>query len=246
MQGTILSIAGQGGQGLILGDDGARYTYTPMGWRDPTVGAWPGMKVDFETRGAHAVGVYPLPGQAPPSAVTANAAYNPQPHPTISTFPPQQPSTTIPSVPQSPAAPVSSLPPVSNAPAPRSTSKGLIWGALAIAVVGISIMAVFMLMGGTDGVRDLVEGEEVQPTPALRYSDTRDRVRGFDEDEDERGTYSDAADRAREFAEDEDVQDTYSDAIDRVREFAEDEDVQRTFDDTADVVERGLDSIFGD
>ena len=246
MQGTIMSVAGQGGQGIILGDDGTRYTYTPMGWRDQTVGAWPGMKVDFEIRGAHAVGIYPLPGQAPPSAVAANTSYNPQPHPTIPTFPPQQPSTAMPSAPQTPAAPVSSLLPASSAPAPRSTSKGLIWGVLVIAVVGISMMAVFMLMGGTDGVRDLVEGEEVHPTPAPRYSDSRDRVRGFDDDEDERGTYSDAADRVRDFAEDEDVRDTYSDAVDRIRDFAEDEDVQRTYNDAADVVERGLDSIFGD
>ena len=61
-----MSVAGQGGQGVIIGDDGARYTYTPMGWRDPGSSAFSGMKVDFEIRGAHAVGVYPLPGQMPP------------------------------------------------------------------------------------------------------------------------------------------------------------------------------------
>ena len=67
MQGTVLKVAEPGGEGLILGDDGVQYTYTPMGWRVPTTRAFSGMKVDFETRGSHAVGVYPLPGQTPPA-----------------------------------------------------------------------------------------------------------------------------------------------------------------------------------
>ena len=66
MQGSILNVAGPGGQGLILGEDGTRYNYTTLGWRDSSVNAFPGMKVDFEVRGNHAVGVFPLLGQPPP------------------------------------------------------------------------------------------------------------------------------------------------------------------------------------
>ena len=116
MQGTIMSIAGQGGQGLILGDDGVRYTYTPMGWRDSTVGAFSGMKVDFEIRGAHAVGVYPLPGQTPPPPpppIPTPVA----PSPYVAPQPPPQPPGGIPAA---PAYPVSH-----QAPAPPPPPPGI-------------------------------------------------------------------------------------------------------------------------
>ena len=63
MQGVILS-AGSA-QGLILGDDGVRYAFTPLGYQGsgaPTAG----MRVDFEARGTQAVAIYPVPGSAPP------------------------------------------------------------------------------------------------------------------------------------------------------------------------------------
>ncbi len=99
MQGTVLKVAEPGGEGLILGDDGVQYTYTPMGWRVPTTRAFSGMKVDFETRGSHAVGVYPLPGQTPPP-------------------PPPIPTPVVPSAPeyQQPGAPPPPLPPVAPGP----------------------------------------------------------------------------------------------------------------------------------
>ena len=70
MQGQILSVASTNSQGAIQGDDGVQYSFTPFGWRDSTVVAAPGMAVDFEVRGSHAVGIYPLPGSAPPVATT--------------------------------------------------------------------------------------------------------------------------------------------------------------------------------
>ena len=58
-------MASTGNQGVILGDDGGRYTFTPAGWRDPSVRAVAGMRVDFEARDAHAVSIYPVPGAVP-------------------------------------------------------------------------------------------------------------------------------------------------------------------------------------
>ena len=66
MKGSILRVASTSSQGVILGDDGVQYTFTPFGWRDSSVSAMPGIVVDFEVRGAHAVGIYPLPGQTTP------------------------------------------------------------------------------------------------------------------------------------------------------------------------------------
>ena len=63
MQGVIVS-AGSA-QGLILGDDGARYTFTPLGWSDSSAGPAVGMRVEFEARGSHAVGIVPIPGATP-------------------------------------------------------------------------------------------------------------------------------------------------------------------------------------
>ena len=109
MQGTIMSVAATGGQGLILGDDGTRYTYTPMGWRDPTVGAWFGMRVDFEIRGAHAVGLYPLPRQAPPPPSPPIATpVAPSP---FATQPPPQQTTGVPAAPVNPVSYQAPVPP---------------------------------------------------------------------------------------------------------------------------------------
>lgn len=66
MQGVILS-AGSA-QGLILGDDGVRYTFTPLGWQDSSAAPVAGMRVEFEARGAQAVGIVPIPGAAPAAA----------------------------------------------------------------------------------------------------------------------------------------------------------------------------------
>ena len=243
MQGTVLNIAGQGGQGVILGDDGSRYTYTLLGWRDSTVTAFPGMKVDFEIRGTHAVGVYPLPGQVPPApAVAANMPYRNSP--TIPTFPRQQPSTAVPSAPNAPVGSSQYAPAMPNGTASPALSKPLIGVIVGIAVLGIA-MLVFFLIPGTDGW-DFGGEEEVRATPVPPPSYSTDRNRDYSDDEDVRSTFSDATDRVRDFADDEDVRSTFGEATDRVREYAEDEDVQRTFSDAAEDVDRAIESIFGE
>ena len=70
INGTILSAGGA--QGLILGDDDRRYTFTPLGWRDNAAAPEVGMTVEFESRGSHAVNVMPL-SVAAPSAPTRTA-----------------------------------------------------------------------------------------------------------------------------------------------------------------------------
>ena len=119
MQGTILSVASQGGQGLILGDDGVRYTYTPLGWRDASMGVVQGMRVDFEVRGAHAVGIYPAPGAAAPPVqpqqpVQHQSTFPAAPAPPVQ---PQQPVQHQPTFPAAPAPPVQPQQPVHPPPA---------------------------------------------------------------------------------------------------------------------------------
>ena len=60
MQGQILSVAVTSNQGLILGDDGRRYTFTPRNWRDSSVKAVTGMRVEFMGEGAFAANVYAI------------------------------------------------------------------------------------------------------------------------------------------------------------------------------------------
>ena len=81
MLGVILSVGSA--QGLILGDDGVRYTFTPLGWSDDSVSPQSGMRVTFEPRGSQAGGIRPLPGAVyghqPESG--GLAAQQPQAHP---------------------------------------------------------------------------------------------------------------------------------------------------------------------
>ena len=79
MQGTIQNPATQNGQGVILGDDGVTYAYTMLGWRDATATASPGMRVDFDTRGSHAVAIYPVPDALRPLGNTMSPPMAPQP-----------------------------------------------------------------------------------------------------------------------------------------------------------------------
>ena len=78
MQGTIQNPANQNGQGVILGDDGVTYTYTMLGWRDAATPATSGMRVDFDTRGAHAVAIYAVPDALRPLANPAPPPMAPQ------------------------------------------------------------------------------------------------------------------------------------------------------------------------
>ena len=63
MRGVILS-AGEP-QGLIIGDDGRRYTFTSSEWRDEDVNPGVGTRVDFTDQWPHATGVMPAPRATP-------------------------------------------------------------------------------------------------------------------------------------------------------------------------------------
>ena len=67
MRGRILGASATGNQGVILGDDGVRYTFTAQDWRDNTVAAAAGMTVEFDGNGSFAANIYTISGgvQAP-------------------------------------------------------------------------------------------------------------------------------------------------------------------------------------
>lgn len=102
MLGVILS-AGNA-QGLILGNDGVRYTFTPLGWKSEDVRPQMGLRVSFEARGSVAEEIYAIQGQAQPTAPTPYQL--------------AQPATTIPTPPSSGQEPGSSATP--RQPDPRS------------------------------------------------------------------------------------------------------------------------------
>lgn len=162
MQGVILS-AGTA-QGIILGDDGARYAFTPLGWRNAETRAQVGMRVDFEARGSHAVGIYPLPGEIP-----SPSAQPPVTPPTAPVIPPTQ---TLPTFPTSsagaPPAQPPLMPPVAEGAPPNPTPPepptkkkfrmarrhwALAGGALA--VLGVVAIALAILLWGNPA------GEEI-------------------------------------------------------------------------------------
>ena len=119
MKGSILSLATTSSQGVILGDDGVQYTFTPFGWRDSTVSAAPGMVVDFEIRGSHAVGIYSIPGQTPLVQPPPSGPATPSP---VAPQQPVQPPTSQPSAP--PATPSSpSQPPPAVPTGPVSSQQ---------------------------------------------------------------------------------------------------------------------------
>ena len=142
MQGNILS-AGSA-QGIILGDDGVRYTFTPAGWRDPNISPQVGMRVDFEVRGSHAVGLYPVSGSAPPSspAPAPGVPSQPPPHaavapPTVSSIQPTGAPTPVPSSQQG-------APPV-QPPPPERRRFGSRWWHWTLAGVGVVVVALVVV-----------------------------------------------------------------------------------------------------
>lgn len=71
MRGQVLGVDKRRGHGVVTGDDGARYTFTPEDWAhrgEPAIG----MVVDFETQDKRALSIFPVPGAAP--ATVAGAA----------------------------------------------------------------------------------------------------------------------------------------------------------------------------
>ncbi len=90
MQGRILSASPTASQGIVLGDDGVRYSFTPSDWQHNTVRATAGMVVGFRAEGAFARDVYtvgeaivpPTPQPvyaAPPTAVAPRVYASPPP-----------------------------------------------------------------------------------------------------------------------------------------------------------------------
>ena len=72
MRGQVLGVDTRTGDGMVAGDDGRRYSFTPADWADrgePAIG----MFVDFETRDARALSIFPVPGTTPPQPLQTPA-----------------------------------------------------------------------------------------------------------------------------------------------------------------------------
>ena len=74
MRGQVLGVDSRTGEGLVAGDDGRRYRFTPEDWAqrgEPAIG----LKVDFESEGDRALSVFPMPnaGAARPVAIASTA-----------------------------------------------------------------------------------------------------------------------------------------------------------------------------
>ena len=89
MQGSILSAAMSSNQGVILGEDGVRYTFTPAGWLDSSTKAEVGMRVSFDAQGQNAVGISQVSASqiipAHPSSSGTPAIPQPAGYPELST-----------------------------------------------------------------------------------------------------------------------------------------------------------------
>ena len=67
MRGQVLGMDMRTGEGIVVGDDGRRYAFTPTDWAyrgEPAVG----MYVDFETHEQRALSIFPVPGTTPAPA----------------------------------------------------------------------------------------------------------------------------------------------------------------------------------
>jgi TM2 domain-containing membrane protein YozV len=75
MRGQVLGVDKRTGDGIVSGDDGRRYSFTPVDWADrgePAIG----MYVDFETHETRALSIFPVPGTSP-APVAASSAPEP-------------------------------------------------------------------------------------------------------------------------------------------------------------------------
>ena len=72
MRGQVLGVDVRTGDGVLTGDDGRRYSFTPADWAhrgEPAIG----MYVDFEPEQNHALSIFPVPGTLPAQAAAAPA-----------------------------------------------------------------------------------------------------------------------------------------------------------------------------
>ena len=73
LEGQILNVAATRNQGIVLGDDGLRYTFTVHDWGNNSVRAVPGMRVEFTARDSFATDIRVVHG-ATYSATSAPAS----------------------------------------------------------------------------------------------------------------------------------------------------------------------------
>jgi len=72
MRGQVLGVDTRTGDGIVVADDGSRYSFRPADWAhrgEPAVG----MFVDFEIEQNRALSIFPVPGAAPTATVPATA-----------------------------------------------------------------------------------------------------------------------------------------------------------------------------
>jgi TM2 domain-containing membrane protein YozV len=72
MRGQVLGVDTRTGDGIVAGEDGRRYSFTPKDWAhrgEPDIG----MYVDFETTENRALSLFPVPGMAPAPPPVASA-----------------------------------------------------------------------------------------------------------------------------------------------------------------------------
>lgn len=73
MRGQVLGVDTRTGHGMVAGDDGVRYRFSPEDWAhrgEPAVG----MYVDFETQDTRALSIFPVPGRNPVAPAAAPPA----------------------------------------------------------------------------------------------------------------------------------------------------------------------------
>ncbi len=75
MRGQVLGVDTRTGDGIVVGEDGRRYSFRPKDWAhrgEPGIG----MQVDFETQENRALSLFPVPGTvtAPAPATIGPAA----------------------------------------------------------------------------------------------------------------------------------------------------------------------------
>ena len=73
MRGQVLGVDTRTGDGIVSGEDGRRYSFTPRDWAhrgEPAIG----MQVDFETAESRALSIFPVPGTTPAAAPPAPAS----------------------------------------------------------------------------------------------------------------------------------------------------------------------------
>ena len=64
MRGQVLGVDTRTGDGIVVGDDGCRYRFSPDDWAahgEPAIG----MQVDFEAHDTRALSLFPVPGATP-------------------------------------------------------------------------------------------------------------------------------------------------------------------------------------